>query len=114
MRHVSALKRARRVADITRQLAAVTMEYLANQHRGKLGADRFELVEILDFPGVDMRAPAVRLQACRINNVIADAVRFELPVQPETVIAGLVTRHHFDRPTRLAANARSHLLDQLK
>jgi hypothetical protein len=29
-------------------------------------------------------------------------VRFELPVQPETVIAGLVTRHHFDRPTRLA------------
>src|SRR5260370_4832520 len=33
MRHVSALKRARRVADITRQLATiveVTMEYLAN------------------------------------------------------------------------------------
>jgi hypothetical protein len=46
MRHDSTLKRARRVADITRQLAAiveVTMEYLANQHRGKLGADRFEL-----------------------------------------------------------------------
>jgi hypothetical protein len=31
------------------------MEYLANQHRGKLGADRFELVEILDFLGVAMR-----------------------------------------------------------
>src|ERR1700738_3217209 len=58
MGHVSALKRARRVADITRQLAAiveVTMEYLANQHRGKLRADRLELMEILDFLGVDMR-----------------------------------------------------------
>ena len=35
MRHVSALKRARRVADITRQLAAiveVTMEYLARRY----------------------------------------------------------------------------------
>jgi hypothetical protein len=50
MRHVSALKRARRVADITRQLAAiveVTMEYLANQHRGKLRADCLELMESL-------------------------------------------------------------------
>src|ERR1700688_1121414 len=58
MGHGSALKRARRVADITRQLAAiveVTMEYLANQHRGKLRADRLELMEILDFLGVDMR-----------------------------------------------------------
>src|SRR5580704_6225927 len=58
MGHVSALKRARRVADITRELAAiveVTMEYLANQHRGKLRADRLELMEILDFLGVDMR-----------------------------------------------------------
>src|ERR1700740_2529472 len=56
--HVSALKRARRVADITRQLAAiveVTMEYLANQHRGKLRTDRLELMEILDFLGVDVR-----------------------------------------------------------
>src|SRR3981189_567445 len=58
MRHVSALERARREADITRQLAAiveVTMEYLANQHRGKLRTDRLELIEILDFLGVDMR-----------------------------------------------------------
>jgi hypothetical protein len=41
MGHVSALKRARRVADITRQLAAIVefaMEYLANQHCGKLCA----------------------------------------------------------------------------
>src|SRR3981189_1382043 len=58
MRHVSALERARREADITPQLAAiveVTMEYLANQHRGKLRTDRLELIEILDFLGVDMR-----------------------------------------------------------
>jgi hypothetical protein len=43
MRHVSALERARREADITRQLAAiveVTMEYLANEHRRKLRTDR--------------------------------------------------------------------------
>src|SRR5258707_4376100 len=55
---VSALERARREADITRQFAAiveVTMEYLANQHRGKLRTDRLELMEILDFLGVDMR-----------------------------------------------------------
>jgi hypothetical protein len=39
-------------------LAAIvefTMEYLANQHCGKLRADRLELMEILDFLGVDMR-----------------------------------------------------------
>src|SRR6202051_928863 len=50
--HVSALERARREADITRQLAAiveVTMEYLANQHSGKLRADRLELMEGLDL-----------------------------------------------------------------
>ena len=48
--HVSALKRARRVADITRQLAAiveVTMEYLANQHRGKLRAELVGLEDAL-------------------------------------------------------------------
>src|ERR1700719_5661 len=58
MRHVSALERARREADITRQLAAiveVTMKYLANQHRGKLRTDRLELMEILDLLGVEMR-----------------------------------------------------------
>ena len=51
-------KRARRVADITRQLAAiveVTMEYLANQHRGKLGPIALSLLESLDLLGVDMR-----------------------------------------------------------
>src|SRR3984893_12490624 len=58
MRHVSALERARREADITRQLAAiveVTMKYLANQHRGKLRTDRLELMENLDLLGVEMR-----------------------------------------------------------
>src|SRR5258708_14329749 len=58
MRHVSALEWARREADIARQLAAiveVTMEYLANQHRGKLRTDRLELMEILDFLCVDIR-----------------------------------------------------------
>jgi hypothetical protein len=31
------------------------MEYLANQHSGKLRADRLELMEGLDLLGVDMR-----------------------------------------------------------
>jgi hypothetical protein len=43
--------------------------------------------------------PPVHLQARRINNVIAYAVRFELPVQPKSFIAGLVARHHCDRST---------------
>jgi hypothetical protein len=33
-----------------------------------------------------------------------------LPVQPETVIACLVARDHFDRPTRLTADTRPHQL----
>ena len=41
------------------------MKYLANQHRGKLGADRLELMEIPDFLGVDMRG------GCILNNRIA-------------------------------------------
>jgi hypothetical protein len=68
MRHASALERARRETDVTRQLAAIveiTMEYLANQHRGKLRTDRLELMEILDFLGVDMRRSFV------LNNRVA-------------------------------------------
>src|SRR5260221_12880404 len=60
------------------------------------------------------RGPPVHLQARRVNDVIAYAVRFELPVQPETIVAGLVARDHFDRPTRLAADTCPHLLDQLE
>src|SRR6202008_1642549 len=49
VRRAPALERARRHANKTRQLAPVvqaTMEYLADQHRGKLRADRPELLEM--------------------------------------------------------------------
>src|SRR6202030_4558732 len=79
--HVSALKRARRVADITRQLAAiveVTMEYLANQHRGKLRADRLELMEILDFLGVDMRRCFILNNGVALRLKRGDHLNYEL------------------------------------
>jgi hypothetical protein len=75
MGHVSALKRARRVADLTRQLAAIvefTMEYLANQTPG-----RAQQPLSVDPICLYSSRPPVHLQACRINNVIAYAMRFE-------------------------------------
>jgi hypothetical protein len=63
---------------------------------------------------LDSSRPPIHLQARWINDVIAYAVRRELPVQPKTIIACLVARDHFDRPTRLAADTRPHLFDQLE
>src|SRR5262249_12772280 len=91
MRHVSALERARRVADITGQLSAVvevTMEYLANQHSGKLRADRLELMEGLDLLGVDMRrwfllnnGVALRLESGDHLNNQLKAMQFSLDLR---------------------------------
>jgi len=90
-RQILSLERARRVADITRQLAAVvevTMEYLANQHSGKLRADRLELMEGLDLLGVDMRrcfilnnGVALRLKSGDHLNNHLKAMQFSLDLR---------------------------------
>src|SRR5258708_35381284 len=55
VRHAPALERARRDANITRQLAAIveaSLQYLAAQPRGRPRPDRLELMRILDLVGV--------------------------------------------------------------
>ena len=66
-------------------IVEVTMEYLADQHRGKLRADRLELMEILDLLGVDMRrcfilsnGVALRLKSCDHLNYQFQAMQFPL------------------------------------
>jgi hypothetical protein len=57
---------------------------------------------------------SVHLQAGRINHVIAHPMRFQLPMQPEPIIAGLIARYRFDRPAQRANHARTYLFDQIE
>ena len=63
------------------QLAAiieVTMEYLANEHRGKLRTDRLQFMESLDFLCVEMRRCFVRINRVALRFKSGDHLNYEL------------------------------------
>src|SRR6476646_2452696 len=56
----------------------------------------------------------INLQTCRIDDVVADVMCLEQTVEPEAVVAGLVTRNHFHALLRFFGNARPDPLAKIQ
>ena len=61
--------------------------------------------------GLHAPSPAAYLDARRVQHMIADPMRLQEPMEPKTVIAGLIARQDRCRPAKPPFNLLPHLSD---
>jgi hypothetical protein len=66
----------------------------------------------VDPVGLGAPRPLIHRDAGRVEYVVLDPSRRQQSVQPESVVAGLVTAHHLRRAAQLGRSPAPHLVDE--
>jgi hypothetical protein len=67
----------------------------------------------LDVVRLHASGAAINLHTRRVDDVIAHAILFQRPMDPEPVIAGLIAANELNRTLQLAINAGANLVEEL-